>query len=270
MNYHLIRSVKSKSKLWAVGLPALFLVVATFFHFVPPFTLGGFATGVALPFWRAERSVGEELRAFFAYFSSRNALQAKVEKLSEELTSANELLLDRNLLIQENEALKEQFGRTTTKSERIIGAILVAPPRSPYDTAILDVGAQNGVAVGDRVLAGSAILGLVSKVYAHTSQVEFFSTAGRKTPIGILHEGRAIPADAVGQGGGEFIATLPKETEVSVKDSVSMPGFSPLLFAEVESIETTATDSFAHVRFKNPVPLFSLRFLEVEKTLAGE
>ncbi len=66
-------------------------------------------------------------------------------------------------------------------------------------------------------LGGASVFHLV-KIF----DVEFFSTAGRKTPIGILHEGRAIPADAVGQGGGEFIATLPKETEVSVKDSVSM------------------------------------------------
>ncbi len=270
MNYRLIHSVTSKSKLWAIGLPSLFLVVVAFFQFFPPSILGGLVATVALPFWRVERSVGEELHAFFAYFASRKTLQAKLEKLSEELARADELLLDRNLLIQENEALKEQFGRTTMKSERIIGAILVLPPRSPYDTAILDVGEQNGVAVGDRVLAGSAILGLVSKVYAHTSHVEFFSTAGRETPIGILHEGHAIPADAVGQGGGEFIATLPKETEVSVRDSVIMPGLSPLLFAEVESIETTATDSFSHIRFKNPVSIFSLRFLEIEKTLVGE
>ncbi len=270
MNYHLIRSVKSKSKLWGVELPALFLAVVTLFHFFFPSALGGFASKVALPLWGAERSIAEEFSAFLAYFSSKKTLQADVEKLSDELAHAHELLLDRDLLVQENEALKEQFGRTTKKNERIIGAILVAPPRSPYDTAILDIGEQNGVAVGDRVLAGSAVLGLVSKVYTHTSQVEFFSTAGRETPVGILHEGRAIPADAAGQGGGEFTATLPKETEVSVKDSVIMPGLSPLLFAVGESIETTATDSFAHVRFKNPVSIFSLRFLEVERTSVGE
>lgn len=270
MNYRLIRNIQSRRRLFSVGVPLLFLAVFVLFHFYFPSFLGGLVTRIASPFWSAGHSVTGEVETFFAYFSSKVALQNEVTRLSEELRQADGLLLDRGILVQENEALKEQLGRTVHKSERIVGAVLVSPPRSPYDTVVLDIGEREGVLLGDKVLFGSTVLGTVSKVYAHTSLVEFFSTAGRKTSVVVLHEGRVIPVEATGQGGGEFTATLPKEAGVTVNDSVVIPEFSPLLFADIEAIDTTATDSFAVIRFKNPVSISSARFFQVEKTVREE
>ncbi|MEK7169870.1 MAG: rod shape-determining protein MreC, partial [Patescibacteria group bacterium] len=149
-------------------------------------------------------------------------------------------------------------------TSRIAGAILATPPRSPYDTAVIDVGTNDGVSAGNLVLSGSTILGVVGKAYTHTSLVEFFSTAGRKTPVSILHAGFAIPVEAVGEGGGSFKAILPKEVAVSRGDYVTMPGLVPFAFAEVEVIESSVTDSFQVIRFKNPLSIGTLRMLEVE------
>lgn len=265
MNYRLIRNVKSKSRFLPFGTPILFLMVIALFHFIYPGLLGSLVSRIALPFWNIEQSVGEEMNTLLAYFSSKATLEAEVGRLSEELLQARSLLLDRDLLVEENEMLKEQFGRTPKDPRRIIGAVLVAPPRSPYDSVVLDVGSVNGIAIGDFALRGSSVLGTVSRVYAHTSTVTFFSTAGTKTPVLILREGSALPVEGSGQGGGEFIATVPKEASVRVGDRVVMPGLNPLLFATVEAIESSVTDSFDVVRFRNPVSFANLRVLEIEK-----
>lgn len=265
MNYRHIRNVRPKGRFFDLGLPLIFIVLAVLFHFLYPSFLGEAVSRIASPFWQAERFLSEKAGGLLFFFSSKESLAEDVERLSLELKGAHRLLLDRDLLIEENRLLREQLGRTEVKEGRLVGAILATPPRSPYDTAALDIGSDEGVAVGDLALAGSTVLGTVSRVSRTTSLVEFFSTAGTKTPVSILHEGRAVPVEAMGLGGGEFSATLPKEVLVGEGDAIVMPGFNPFLFAQVEAIETSPTDSFQKIRFKNPVPVSSLRFLELEK-----
>ena len=206
MNYRLIRSVQDKRHFFPLGAFTLFLGVLLLFHFFYQTALGSFASRVALPFWGAGLFVADKTHSLFSFFSSKNALAKDVERLTGELEEARRLLADRDLTLEQNRMLKEALGRTTRTTSRIAGAILATPPRSPYDTAVIDVGTNDGVSAGNLVLSGSTILGVVGKAYTHTSLVEFFSTAGRKTPVSILHAGFAIPVEAVGEGGGSFKA----------------------------------------------------------------
>lgn len=268
MNYHLIRNVKVKGRFSVFGVPLFFIAVLFLFHFYFPTLLGALASRAALPFWSAGRFITDEAHSLLYFFSSKNALAKDVERLTSELEDAHRLLTDRDLLAEENRILKEAAGRTERQSPRIVGALLATPPRSPYDTAVIDIGTTEGVTAGNPVLSGSTLLGVVSKAYARTSLVEFYSTAGKKTPVSILHEGTAIPAEAVGEGGGAFKATIPKEITIEKGDSVIMPGLNPLAFATVEAVESSVTDSFQVIRFKNPISIGTLRVLEVELTRA--
>lgn len=269
MNYRPIRNARSKSRL-GLSIPLCFLGLLALFHFFYPALLGSLAARAASPFWKGEAFVSEKLHALLSFFAQKQALTEEVARLGKKLEGAERLLLDRDLLLEENKALKEQFGRTEERSIRLWGALLATPPRSPYDTVIIDIGTQGGVAAGDLALSGSSVLGVVGKAYAKTAIVELFSTAGRKTAVSIVHEGRGIPVEAVGEGAGSFMVTLPKEVSIAIGDAVTMPGYSLFLFARVESIESEVTDSFQDIRFKNPVPLQSLRFLEIEKAASPE
>ncbi|MSU56011.1 MAG: rod shape-determining protein MreC [Candidatus Taylorbacteria bacterium] len=267
MNYRLIRNVRVKGRFLDLGLLVACIVLILFFHIFYPSMLGEALSRIALPFWNTERFVASKITGVFSYVSSKQALIAENERLSQELDGANKLLLDRELTLEENRLLKEQFGRTSTRALRLIASVLTTPPRSPYDSAVIDLGSADGIEVGDRALSGSVVLGAVSKVYRHTSLVEFFSTAGRKTGVSILHAGSAIPAEASGEGGGGWSVTLPKEADVSVGDAVVLAGMNPLLFARIEAIESSDTDSFQEIRFRNPVSISSLRFLELERVV---
>ena len=270
MNYHLIHKTRAKSRFLRPDVLILIIGLVVLFHFFFPRALGGVASEVALPFWKAGTYLQETISKAKAFFSTKQALSAEVLRLSFKIQEADRLLLDRAILQNENALLREQLGRGGEGPGRIVGAVLALPPRSPYDTAIIDIGAREGIEVGDRALSGSTVLGLVSKVYARTSVVEFFSTAGRKTPVLVLHEDQAIPVDAIGQGGGTFIATLPKEAALKVGDAIIMPGLNPLLFANIVAIEGNPADSFEVVRFSNPLPISALRFLEIERSVGED
>ena len=225
MNYRLIRNVKVKGRFAALGVPLFFIVALFLFHFSFPTLLGALASRIALPFWSAGRFITNEAHSLLYFFSSKNTLAKDVERLTSELENAHRLLTDRDLLAEENRLLKEAAGRTQRQAPRVIGALLATPPRSPYDTAVIDVGTTEGVTVGNPVLSGSTRLGVVSKAYTRTSLIEFYSAAGRKTPVSILHAGIAIRGSS-GEGGGAFKATIPKksrlirETVLSYQDSI--------------------------------------------------
>lgn len=265
MDYRFIRSVKTKGRFREWQLPLVCIGAVVIFHFFYPTALGGIAARIALPFWRMERSAEDALTRASLFFASRRTLIREVETRSAELNRATSLIADRELLLEENRLLMERFGRPADNERRLIGEILAAPPRSPYDTAVIDIGTRDGVVVGDLALSGSVILGTVEKTFARTSLVTFFSTAGNTIQVFILHDGSAIPIEAKGEGGGAFRARLPKEVPLRVGDYIVLPGESSLVFGVVSAIEGNASDSFQTVRFKNPVSVQSLRFLEIQK-----
>ena len=268
MDYRFIRSVRTKGRFAEWRLPLVFIGAIVLFHFFYPTALGHIAARVALPFWRTERFAEDALVRASLFFASRRTLMRDVETLNAELKRAKSLLADRELLLQENRLLREQFGRVADSDRRLLGEILAAPPRSLYDTAVIDIGTRDGVAVGDLALSGSVILGTVEKTFARTSLITFFSTAGNTIPVLILHDGSATPIEAKGEGGGAFRARLPKEVSLRVGDYIVLPGESALVFAAVSAIEGNAADSFQTVRFRNPVSVQSLRFLEIKKATA--
>src|SRR3989344_7842889 len=83
---------------------------------------------------------------------------------------------DRDALYQENLDLKARLGRPGTAPVRILGAVLLRPPATPYDTLVIDAGKEEGAVVGDYVSAGgSGLVGTISEVYAHAARVRLFS-----------------------------------------------------------------------------------------------
>ena len=263
MSYRLTRSTKRPGYFKNSAVPLLFAAALALFLWRYPTALADLMARVATPLWRAEARAADLLHTLMLSARSKQALIAERERLTRELEDARALLHDRELLRDENRAFARQLGRAERGVKRVVGAALSLPPRSPYDTAVIDVGRTDGVAIGDIAFSGSAALGVVSVAYSHTSLIEFFSTAGRKTPVVIAHKGTAIPVEAVGQGAGAFLVVLPKAVEISVGDAVTLSGIAPGFFAAVDSVESSATDSYQRVRFKSPVSLYTLRFVEV-------
>lgn len=169
---------------------------------------------------------------------------------------------DRDALYQENIDLKARLGRDA-RVRRILGAVLVRPPATPYDTLVIDIGEADGVAAGDTVSAGgTTVIGTVSEVYARAARVTLYSAPGQKYDA--LLRG-TIPLAVEGQGGGSLRAQVPAGTAVSLGDIAVLPGIAGGISARVSRVEHAEGESFSTLYFSLPVSVSSLRFVEVWK-----
>lgn len=190
----------------------------------------------------------------------------ELERFKAELASSTILALDRQLLYEENQHLKLRLGRTPENTRSILAAVLLRPPGTPYDTLMLDVGRQDGVAVGDLVFAGgSVVVGTISEVYAGASRATLFSAPGKTHNALIFAEGGSIPVSLEGQGAGSFIGRIPQGMPVAAGQAVIFPNINPVLVASVSYIESREGESFQTVYMALPVNPFTLRFVEVRK-----
>jgi cell shape-determining protein MreC len=175
---------------------------------------------------------------------------------------------DRDALYQENLELKSRLGRPGATPVRILGAVLMRPPATPYDTLVIDAGASEGVAEGDYVSAGGTMLvGTVSEAYTHAARVKLFSAPGEQYD-GVLQLsgplGGALPLTVEGQGGGSMRAQVPAGTAVFSGDTVLIPGIMGGFAARVSHAEQPE-GSFVTIYLQLPADPFALRFVEVWK-----
>lgn len=262
MNYRLIRNTKHTNAGIRLAAPFAAAIVLALFQFWYPSLLQRAAHAVAAPFFRArEFSLGVFFDAV-SFVRSKRAIVAERDEFLARLLETEALLADRNLVAQENALLKEQLNRADS-SVRILAAVLASPPRSPYDTIVIDAGEDDGVFAGDTVMSGATAIGTVSKTFSRTALVEMFSTAGRSTAVFILSRGESLPAEALGQGGGMFKIRLPKDAAAAVGDSVALPGLSPFFLGVIEGVEARTADSFHDLYFTSAASVWRDLFVTV-------
>jgi cell shape-determining protein MreC len=192
----------------------------------------------------------------------REALgQNEAKQLRAELASSTAALSDRDLLYKENINLKERLGRSGAPQARTLAAILQRPPWTPYDTLLIDAGADLGIAEGALVSAGGqGLIGRVSEVYAGSARVELFSAPG--VSYQALLNG-TLPLAVEGQGGGSLRAEVPAGTPVAVGDTVSFPGLLGGILAKVSAIEAKTGESFIIIYLRLPANPEDLQYVEV-------
>jgi cell shape-determining protein MreC len=185
----------------------------------------------------------------------------EIERLRGELAAAQARLADRDVLHKENVDLKVRLGRVATPEQRTLAAVLQKAPWVPYDTLLVDAGANEGVLVGDTAYAaGQTVVGRVVEVSATTARVELLSTPGATYQA--LLKG-ALPVAVEGQGGGSMRAEVPAGTEVVVGDPVQFPGIFGGLAGSVSVVDAKVGESFIVIYMALPVNPQDLRFVEL-------
>src|SRR3989338_5144377 len=206
-----------------------FFVILAIFFFLYLFTLtpiGGFTRAqlarIAPSIW----GVGEQLALsnvrIFSVFDSKSALIEENETLKKEIRDISLKLLDRNLLYEENLLLKERLGRGEY-GQAVVARVISKPPRSLYDTLVVDPGSREGIQVGKR----------------------------------------GVPALAVGIGGGNFEIQIPRDTLISLGDSILAPSIMPHFLGVVEYIESKESDPFERILFKSPISPLEIETVDI-------
>jgi cell shape-determining protein MreC len=249
------RKKQARKKVWIVFL---IMIIAVFV--LTTGTVRKLIFSISEPIWQAENFVLNS--NFFQYFKSKQSLINDKTVLEQKLFLAGDMLALNQILQTENENLKDLLGRKETEQKTILATILVKPPRTLYDTLIIDVGANDNVKVGDKVMANANIyIGEVSEVMPSSAKVSLYSTPGRK--LSVVISASSVTAEAVGIGGANFNLKLPREVEIKEGDIITIPSITTNVFGIVEKVSFKDTDSFQTVLFKSPVNISELNFVEV-------
>ena len=245
------------------------LIVVSIFVFgsvIFSFSAGGLLR-VFTPVWSGENFVARGLNNLYLFFYTKDALIKENQALKDKLIS-NEILLasTRTLSDTENNFLKS-IGRTSTM-KIVTAAVLVHPPETPYDVLIIDVGSDNGVAVGQEVALPTTAtgeqgpkIGVITDVYKQNSRVKLYSANGEKTNA--ILERNSVPIVLTGRGGGNFEFSLQRDANVVVGDKILSPDINRSLVGVVKDIEEEATDSFKKVLVISVANIYTQNFVTV-------
>jgi len=217
---------------------------------------------IGSPLWFMKNSISSFVAANVNVLSSKTTLikENNLYKEQIKLDEKDRVLFD--LLKKENEDLKNILNRNQVNRKLLLGAVLVKPFLSPYDTLIIDIGTLEGVIAGDQVIVdGNIFIGYISEVYSDTSKVVLYSSPGEK--VKVLIGDNNVEKEAVGLGGGNFIVEMPRGSDVKEGDSIVIPSVSSNIFGIVEKIESKESNSFQNILFKNPINVAELKWVEV-------
>lgn len=252
-----LKNNKRKFFLFGVvlALIAFFCLGYLFFLSKPLHSLG-------VPVWRLKNYSSEIIRGAVAVVQSKKMLSGENAKLRSDLNKINSRLLNKKLLLMENRELKEMWGRRNEDLKFVLANILAKPNLSPYDTLILDIGANYGVQKGDKVLAdASVVIGEIENVYAQTAKAKLYSFPNNTLNVAIGFN--KIIGVAKGKGGSNFEIKLPREIPVEKGDVVVLPEMDLFILGVVEDITTVPENPLQIILFKIPINIFELRWVQI-------
>lgn len=263
MSYHLDR--KNKIKKFQKIAMALFLFFILFYFRGPIFYgVGNVVNFLLKPVILIGNKIGFNLDQTSLSLKSKKSLLLENETLKNELIEKNLAITNANFLISENEKLKEVLGRKKSQMNLVLGAILVRPNQSVYDTLLIDIGEDHGITQGSMVFAlGNTPIGKISEVYKNSSKVILFSTPKENTDV--IVSGPDVAMQIVGRGGGNFEMILPRDFEIKKGMTVQLPGIDSFFLAQVVTIISDPRDAYQKALLTSPVNIQHLKFVEVEK-----
>jgi cell shape-determining protein MreC len=179
--------------------------------------------------------------------------------------NADEVLMNENMQLQERvNDLTRLLGTSALERRGVVAGVIARPPLAPYDTLLIGAGTEHGVSPGMLVSGdGGVPLGTIETATGAHAQVSLFSTAGRSTEGWVGDE--RLPITVVGEGGGAFVAEVPRDAVIGTGDLVYLPGPGARSAGRVERVDADPSSSSAILRIAPLVNIFSLSLVLVEE-----
>lgn len=250
------RTLRTKRIRLLIFVAGIFLVTL----FAAPFVIQSISAVILSPVVYTKHWFEHSPHTLASFWRDRTALEESIASLERDLADAQKMSDNEQLLTQENETLRALIANASTSI--VAASVIARPPLTPYDSLVLDVGIQEGVAVGSIVFAGDNIaIGAISGVYDKTSIVTLFSTPNIESTAYIL--GPNIYTTAKGVGGGVLEIGVPQGIALAVGDPVVLPALRKSILGRIHNIVSVPSEpqQFAYVSL--PVAVQSLRYVRV-------
>ncbi len=213
------------------------------------------------PVFSLGNTISSKFSNIGSYFSFKNSLYLRNEDLKSKLNENELRMANYNILLAENEVLKEILGRNIENKSFLLSAILSKPNKSIYDTLVIDIGILQGVRIGDLVFAlGDIPIGRISETFPNSSKVVLFSSPREKTQV-IINDSFL---EIIGRGGGNFEIILPRDFKLEKGTPVLMPGLGSYVLAIAETIISDPRNPFTEALLVSPVNIQELKFVQIE------
>lgn len=213
------------------------------------------------PAWLA-RQTENVLVTGISRLTPKSAVLSENAALREQLAEKSVLELELTQVLQENELLKKELGYAPLMRTTISAQIIGKPNHSLFNAMVIDAGTDQGVAVGQLILAQRSIgIGVVVAVSATTATVELFGAPHYEGQVLLTTKGITVPAN--GKGSGNFEIHIPREVAVTDGDLLAFPENPEIIIGVVKSIIFDPRDPFQTVLARLPVNVQELRFVEV-------
>ncbi|MBP9855781.1 MAG: hypothetical protein KBC48_00525 [Candidatus Pacebacteria bacterium] len=196
------------------------------------------------------------------YLSRQRSLTIENLRLKEENEQLKLESLSAKQTAENYRSLRASLGQYAPRLDQVLAQVLVTPERAPFDTVIVDLGKNNStrpIVRGHIAESGGVVLGEVVEVYPYSAKVRLFSSAGLELPVVVGPS--KIPATAIGRGGGNFIASMPRGVTVALGDLVTVPALGERVLATVGAVDNDPEEPLQKVYLKSPVNLFTLNWL---------
>ncbi len=267
------KSLVRSSIYWVLGI---FFLLALIIYFFPK-TVRTSSYTVARPIWIIQEETVSTISKIRDFFTFKSWLTRENQALRDEVTALSLQANDYDTILKENDDLKILMGRqqalgSSTEDvnghilRRVLSRIISKPPRSPYDTLVIDTGSSEGITVGSKVFISSTlVVGLVTDVTPHSSLVTLFSASGQKTVAENFRT--AATFEISGQGGATMTITVPKETDILWGDKFVYSALTPATLGLVYYVDNTSQSSFKTIYIRTQTNVFAIKWVFVEKKL---
>ncbi|MEK9176302.1 MAG: rod shape-determining protein MreC [Patescibacteria group bacterium] len=209
----------------------------------------------------------------FNILTLNNLRNRAINELNSENQNLRKQLLDRQNLINENKALKDQFANTSLTSADLVPAKIVGAPGfipgvNQPEYLIIDKGLNDNVAEGSTIIIGSYLVGKVVKIEPDFSKVELVNNSNSSFTAKILENSSEISGIIKGQGSQGLIMDNVLLSENLKKDQIVLTkggkdekgnGYPPdLIVGKVVSVEKHSSDLFQKAAVKSFVNFINL------------
>ncbi len=271
MSNLLDKKIKRK-KYFRIALGIIALII--FFYFRSGIWNGFSYAGSVLfrPVLVLGNGLGQKFSDLGSYFISKSSLVAENQTMRFQLNEEEGRMANYDLVVAENESLKEALGRKDAKTNMVLAVILSKPNKSPYDTIVVDAGEEQEIKTGDTVFTlGNVPIGRVAEVYPNSSKIILFSNSGENTQAIVKNKNTTtslsgdVYMELVGRGGGNFEMILPRDFILEKGDQATMPGLNSYVLAIAETTISDPRNPFTKALLRSPANIQELKYVQIEK-----
>jgi len=208
---------------------------------------------VVNPFQRLFALPADGLARVGEFFVTSSYLRGENDRLRRQALNDAAALQSQKALAAENDNLRQLMAMRARVERETVAAEILHAPRDPFARrVVIDRGGQHGLRPGQAVIDRLGVIGQVTRVFPHASEVTLVTDKEQAVPIQVLRSGVRGVTFGIGYDGTLELRFMPVNADIQNGDLLVTSGIdgtypAGLPVAVVSNIERNAAYAFARI-----------------------